>query len=112
MDLGLGEFSGHSPMIKATGAHVCALKHTRFAEGIYSFSSRAATIDTSRVLVCTGIVGRTPGRTPRSVHLVRAGRPGPAHRPTISASCNPQEADEGVGRGPGGSALRGIERCH
>jgi hypothetical protein len=38
----------------------------------------------------------------RADPLVRAGPPGPALRPAKSASSDPQEADEGVARGPGG----------
>src|ERR1700693_3858190 len=38
----------------------------------------------------------------RADPLVRAGHPGPALRPATSAPCDPQEADRGVRRGPGG----------
>src|ERR1039457_2997466 len=43
---------------------------------------------------CCGMGGADP--------LVRAGRPRPAFGTTVSVPCGAQEADGGVGRGPGG----------
>ena len=43
--------------------------------------------------------------------LVRAGPPGPAACSTESISCRGLQADEGVGRGPGGSAPQITAPC-
>lgn len=47
--------------------------------------------------------------TCRADPLVRAGPPGPALGPMASAVPGRGEADEGVGRGPGGSAPRPLK---
>src|ERR1017187_10129016 len=53
------------------------------------------------VFATAGFEGKLEGG-PLGGPLVRAGRPRPAVASAISASCKRQQADGGVGRGPGG----------